>query len=149
MAQSLNVSNCSYLSMSDSEPTGPRKTLQTALNVTCRLYEANRIIPNINLPEQTTQEVLQVMSEKGVQDACIWLNETLTSPEIGSSGLPSDVNCSNVSSLSGICSQWSEYKSILTIESKVELLNPSPISDDEWFSGHTDLDSADYRRSGC
>ena len=146
MAQSLDV-NCSYLNMLDSEPAESHETLQTALNVTCRLYEANRIIPNINLPDETTQEVLQVMSEKSVQDACMWLNETLTS-QIGSSGLPSDVDCSSVSSLSGICGQWSEYKSILTIESKVNLLKPSPIDKEVWLSGHN-LNSADYLRSDC
>lgn len=144
MAQTLNVSNCLCL---NSDSTGPCKTLQTALNTTCRLYEANQILPNISLPDQTTQQVLEVMSEKSVQDACIWVNQTLT--EIGSSGLPSDVSCSSVSSLSGVCSQWSEFKSILTIQSKVQLLNPSPISEEDWFSEHTDLNSADYSRSDC
>lgn len=144
MAQTLNVSNCSCL---NSDSTGSCKTLRTALSTTCRLYEANQILPNISLPDQTTQQVLEVMSEKSVQDACIWVNQTLT--EIGSSGLPSDVSCSSVSSLSGVCSQWSEFKSILTIQSKVQLLNPSPISEEDWFSEHTDLNSADYSRSDC
>ena len=76
------------------------------------------------------------MSEKSVEDACNWVNETLSSAEIGSSGLPSSVQCSNVSTLSGICSQWDEFASITTIESKVDRLGSIDINQSKWLDAH-------------
>ena len=140
LAQSLNVS-CSCLNSNSTETC---QKLQSALNVTCRLYDANRILPNISLPDDTAQEVLEIMSEKSVQDACIWTNETLHSND--SPGLPSNVDCSDVSTLGGVCSQWNEFTSIMKIESKVDLLRPT-IDEDEWFGRHSLTRSNFY--SGC
>ena len=141
LARSLNVS-CSCLNRN---PTGvqceaPR--VRIALNATCRLYDANRILPNISLPDSTSQQILEIMSNKSVQDACTWINETLPF------GLPSDVDCSDVSTLDGICNQWNEFSSILRIKSKVDRLNPS-IDESEWFQGHPDLNRSDYYDSSC
>ena len=133
LAHSLNVS-CSCL---NSDSTGACQTLRSALNTTCRLYDANRILPNVSLHNQTAQEVLNVLSEKSTEDACKWVNETLGSAEIGSSGLPSSVQCSNVSTLSGICSQWNEFVSIMTIASKVDRLGPTPITETKWLKRHS------------
>jgi hypothetical protein len=120
------------------------QTLQTALKTTCRLYDANSLLPNISLPDQTAQQVLEIMSTKSVQDACIWVNESLPS------GFPSEsgVDCSDVSSLGGLCSQWSEYTSILRIEEKVQRLNPS-VNEDSWFTKHPDLNRDNYSNSDC
>ena len=132
LVQSLNVS-CSCL---NSDSTGACQTLRSALNTTCRLYEANSVLSSISLPNQTAKQVLNVMSERSIEDACIWLNETLRSAGIGSSGLPSSVQCSSVSTLSGVCSQWSEFVSIMKIGSKVDRLGASPISEKNWFKRH-------------
>ena len=142
LTQSLNVS-CSCLNSSSTENC---QKFQSALSATCRLYEANKILPNINLPDNTTQQVLEIMSEKGVQDACIWVNETLrqVNPQ---AGLPSEVVCSNVSTLDSLCSQWSEVTSIMRIEAKVDLLGAS-IEEDKWFESHNDLTRAELY-SGC
>jgi hypothetical protein len=79
--------------------------------------------------------VLEIMSNKSVQDACRWMNENLPS------GFPSEsgVDCSNVASLGGLCSQWSEYISIMAIESKVDRLGPTPISETSWLKKHCSL----------
>ena len=140
---SLKVS-CSCL---NNDTTEHCQTLQSALNTTCRLYEANKILPNINLTDDTAQRVLEIMSEKGVQDACIWVNKTLR--EIDSQArLPDDVDCSDVSTLGGVCSQWSEFTAIMRIESKVDLLGSITIDEDKWFSRHTDLNREDLY-PGC
>lgn len=131
LIQTLNVSS----SCLDSDSTGACQTIRTALNTTCRLYEANRILPNISLPDQTAQQVLQLMSNKSVQDACSWMNANLPA------GFPSNsgIDCSIVSSLGGVCSQWREYVSIVVIESKVDRLGPTPISETSWRKRHCSL----------
>ena len=134
--------SCSCL---NSDSTGTCQSLRSALNATCRLYDANRILPNISLPDQTAQQVLEIMSEKSVQDACTWIDETLRSADIGTSGLPSDVQCSNASTLGNICGQWKEFTSIMRIESKVDLLGPSLISESTWLKTHRVVD----RAQGC
>ena len=124
----------SYSCLNDSD--GNCEVLRSALNVTCRLYEANTILPKINLPNPTDQDVLQIMSEKSLADSCTWVNETLTNI-MGSSGLPSGVQCSNVSSLAGVCSQWSDSVAIMRIESKVDRLNPMILNETTWLKNKT------------
>ena len=128
LSQSLSVS----YSCLDSDG-GNCGVLRSALGVTCRLYEANTILPKINLPNPTDQDVLQIMSEKSLADSCTWVNETLTNIA-GSSGLPSGVQCSNVSSLAGVCSQWSDSVAIMRIESKVDRLNPMILNETTWLN---------------
>lgn len=86
------------------------------------------------------------MLEKSVQDACIWVNETLRAIDL-QSRLPSEVDCSSVSTLGGVCRLWSEFASILKIESKVDLLSPS-VNETKWFMGHPEL-TPDDLYSGC
>lgn len=76
------------------------------------------------------------------------MNETLRSAG-SSSGLPSNVQCSDVTTLGGLCSQWSEFTSILRIESKVDALNPTPISEDSWLNEHSELNATVYMHPEC
>lgn len=105
------------------------KELQQALKTTCKLHEARNTLDMITLDNQTAYNVLLIMSEKSLEDACSWTNTTLR--KVGSSH---DIECSN-SSLADLCSQWNNVVSIKGVENKVDKLEVTPsINESSWIN---------------
>lgn len=92
------------------------KIIQEALNTTCKLYEARNTLSRITLDNFTAYNVLVIMSEKSLEDACSW-----TSAALRNVSSNYDIECSN-SSLTDLCSQWNNVVSIKVVENKVDKL---------------------------
>ena len=93
------------------------KELREALNTTCKLHEANNTLAKITIEDQTDYDILRIMSEKSLEDACEWVSSTLNT------GFNSSyrVHCDN-SSLTDLCSQWNDVIAIQRVEDKVDIL---------------------------